>query len=62
MDHRCQHYQRPNKGMPAHVLLGSLHFHWATSGDYVTQVTAIGPLGLEYVNAKDDPRHKGFVM
>lgn len=33
------------------------HFHWAKSGDYVTQVTAIGPLGLEYVNPKDDPRN-----
>lgn len=32
------------------------HFHWARSGDYITQVTAIGPLGLEYVNPKDDPR------
>ena len=32
------------------------HFHWAKSGEYVSQVTAIGPLGLEYVNAKDDPR------
>jgi hypothetical protein len=21
------------------------HFHWAKSGEYVTQVTAIGPLG-----------------
>ena len=35
------------------------HFHWAKSGEYVTQVTAIGPLGLDYVNAKDDPRHQG---
>jgi len=36
------------------------HFHWAKSGEYVTQVTAIGPLGLEYVNSNDDPRnHKG---
>lgn len=34
------------------------HFHWAKSGEYVTQVTAIGPLGLEYVNWKDDPRNK----
>jgi quercetin dioxygenase-like cupin family protein len=34
------------------------HFHWAKSSDYVTQVTAIGPLGLEYVSAKDDPRNK----
>jgi len=33
------------------------HFHWAKSGDYVTQITAIGPLGLEYVNPKDDPRN-----
>ena len=32
------------------------HFHWAKSGEYVTQVTAIGPLGLEYINSKDDPR------
>ena len=32
------------------------HFHWAKSGEYVTQVTALGPLGLEYVNSKDDPR------
>ena len=32
------------------------HFHWARSGEYVTQVTGIGPLGIEYVNAKDDPR------
>jgi quercetin dioxygenase-like cupin family protein len=34
------------------------HFHWAKSGDYITQVTAIGPLGLEYINAKDDPRNE----
>ena len=33
------------------------HFHWAKSGEYVTQVTAIGPLGMEYVNSKDDPRN-----
>ena len=33
------------------------HFHWAKSGEYVTQVTAIGPLGLEYVDSKDDPRN-----
>ena len=32
------------------------HFHWAKSSEYVTQVTANGPLGLEYVSAKDDPR------
>ena len=34
------------------------HFHWAKSGEYVTQVTAMGPLGLEYIDAKDDPRKK----
>jgi len=34
------------------------HFHWAKSGEYVTQVTAIGPLGLEYMNSEDDPRGK----
>jgi hypothetical protein len=34
------------------------HFHWAKSGEYVTQVTAIGPLGLEYMDVKDDPRTK----
>lgn len=32
------------------------HFHWPKSSEYVTQVTAIGPLGLEYVSANDDPR------
>ena len=34
------------------------HFHWAKSGDYIAQVTAIGPLGFEYVNPKDDPRNE----
>ena len=33
------------------------HFHWAKSGEYITQVTAIGPLGLEYIDSKDDPRN-----
>jgi hypothetical protein len=33
------------------------HFHWAKSGEYVTRVTAIGPLGLEYKEAADDPRN-----
>jgi quercetin dioxygenase-like cupin family protein len=32
------------------------HFHWAKSNEYITQVTAIGPLGLEYFNAEEDPR------
>ena len=33
------------------------HFHWAKSSEYVTQVTALGPLGLEYLSADDDPRN-----
>src|ERR1700692_4353499 len=33
------------------------HFHWAKSGEYISQVTAMGPLGLDYVSAKDDPRN-----
>ncbi|MBB6188541.1 cupin domain-containing protein [Rhodanobacter sp. MP7CTX1] len=33
------------------------HFHWAKSSEYITQVTAIGPLGLDYVAAQDDPRN-----
>jgi quercetin dioxygenase-like cupin family protein len=34
------------------------HFHWAKSGDYITQVYAIGPLGLEYMDKQNDPRIK----
>lgn len=34
------------------------HFHWAKSGEYVTQVYAIGPLGLEYLDKASDPRLK----
>lgn len=41
-----------------HFAGNTSHFHWAKSGDYITQVTAIGPLGLEYVNAKDNPRNE----
>jgi hypothetical protein len=37
----------------------TFHFHWAKSGEYVTQVTAIGPLGLEYLDPGDDPRMPG---
>ena len=32
------------------------HFHFAKAGEYVTQITAIGPLGLEYLDSHDDPR------
>ena len=34
------------------------HFHWARSGEYVTQVSAYGPLGISYINPLDDPRNK----
>jgi hypothetical protein len=41
------------------ILPGNTHqFHWTKSGEYVTQITAMGPLGLEYLSAKDDPRKK----
>ena len=33
------------------------HFHWAKSGEYVSQVYGVGPLGLKYLNDADDPRH-----
>jgi quercetin dioxygenase-like cupin family protein len=36
---------------------GTPHFHWARSGEYVSQVSAIGPLGLEYLDPRDDPRN-----
>jgi len=35
---------------------GTPHFHWARSGEYVTQVSAMGPLGVEYLDPTDDPR------
>lgn len=34
------------------------HFHWARSGDYMTQVSGVGPLGLKYVREEDDPRQR----
>lgn len=34
------------------------HFHWAKSGEYISQVYAIGTLGLKYVNEKHDPGNK----
>jgi hypothetical protein len=33
------------------------HFHWAKSGEYVTQITAMGPISMEYVSPQDDPRN-----
>jgi hypothetical protein len=32
------------------------HFHWAKSGEYVSQVTALGPLGMTYLDSTNDPR------
>jgi len=34
------------------------HFHWAKTSEYVTQITAMGPLGMEYIKPEDDPRNK----
>jgi quercetin dioxygenase-like cupin family protein len=34
------------------------HFHWAKSGEYITQVSGIGPLGIDYVAPGDDPRNQ----
>jgi quercetin dioxygenase-like cupin family protein len=35
---------------------GQPHFHFAKSGEYVTQISAIGPLGLDYIDPANDPR------
>jgi hypothetical protein len=38
------------------VLAGTtFHLNGAKSGEDITQTTAMGPLGQEYLNAKDDP-------
>lgn len=53
--------EKVNAYPPGSVIIlpgDTAHFHWAKSGEYVTQVTAIGPLGLEYMDANDDPRSK----
>jgi hypothetical protein len=33
------------------------HYHWAKAGEYITQVSAVGPLSLQYVDSKNDPRN-----
>ena len=38
------------------------HFHWAKSGEYITQVTAIGPLGHRGINRADDPRNQSHLV
>ena len=53
--------EKVNAYPPGSVIIlpgDTAHFHWAKSGEYVTQVTAMGPLGLEYMDANDDPRRK----
>lgn len=53
--------EKVNAYPPGSVIIlpgDTAHFHWAKSGEYVTQVTAMGPLGLEYMDANDDPRSK----
>jgi hypothetical protein len=41
------------------VLPGNTHhFHWAQSGEYVTQVYGYGPLSLDYLSGEDDPRNQ----
>jgi hypothetical protein len=35
------------------------HFPWAASGEYITQVTGSGPLGIDYVDTRNDSRLKG---
>jgi len=51
--------ERLNAYPPGSVIVlpgDTSHYHWAKSGEYITQVTAIGPLGLEYLEPHDDPR------
>lgn len=52
---------RMNAYAPGSVIVlpgNTPHFHWAKSGEYVTQVTAVGPLALDYVDPADDPRRR----
>jgi hypothetical protein len=48
---------------PGSVIVLPVILHTSTgpkSGEYITQVTVIGPLGLEYLDPADDPReHDG---
>lgn len=34
------------------------HFHWMRSGEAVVQITGVGPSGIDYVEASDDPRKR----
>jgi quercetin dioxygenase-like cupin family protein len=37
---------------------GTHHFHWAKSGEYITQITGYGPLSIDYLEERDDPRNQ----
>jgi quercetin dioxygenase-like cupin family protein len=39
---------------------GQHHFHWARSGEYVSQISGTGPLGVTYVDLAHDPRLGGL--
>ncbi|MDE2138644.1 MAG: cupin domain-containing protein [Gammaproteobacteria bacterium] len=44
---------------PGSVLVvpgGMAHFHWAKSGEYITQINGIGPVVLTYVDPGSDRR------
>jgi quercetin dioxygenase-like cupin family protein len=45
--------ERLNAYAPGAVVVlpgGTPHFHWARSGQYITQVSAVGPLGVEFID------------
>jgi hypothetical protein len=58
---RHQRRRRPGAQRPPGAVIvlpgGTPYFHWAMSGEYVTQVTAFGPISLQYLNPDDDPRN-----
>ena len=47
---------KPFPAFPPAVRLAVMVGEPSKPGEYVTQVTAIGPLGLEYQDPGDDPR------
>ena len=51
-----EHSVEAVRGVPAGGAPGSSNWP-ALGARHNTQVTAIGPLGLEYVDSKDDPRN-----
>jgi hypothetical protein len=49
---------QPDEGVFRSVLAEDIDRERAKSGEYVTQVTAAGPISLEYVDPSDDPRNE----